>query len=490
MKLTFIILIITLSYNFTFSQQIIEYSLEDIILIAQSESPEVKLAEIKQSNAYWNYQSFLGDYKPQVDLSIVAPQLTRAVSPITQNNGTSVFIEQSQMRSDVSIGLFQNITATGARVFASSGLQRLDIFQTSTIPSNTSYLSNPISFGFTQPIFGFNELKWNKKIDPLIYEESKYIFSEDLESVANQAVSIYFELMVSQLNLEASLDRKAVADTLFMLGQNRFEVGNIAETELLQLQMDVMRTNSDIASSRLNVQTINERLRDFLGITEDVQFKLELPEGVPTIVIDQNVALAYSKQNRSRIIQLQRLLLEAERNVDRTKANAGINGELTGNVGVTGFGASLKNTYSDLLDQEQIRLSITIPIADWGKSKANYEIAKSNLEQTALTTKLEKVKFEREIVIAVQQFGLVQENVNLAKLSYETSQKRYDLTRKRYLIGKIEITDLTLAENEQENQRKQYIQAISSFWQAYYNIRSLTLYDFINDVSLVKEVKQ
>jgi len=411
MKLTFIILIITLSYNFTFSQQIIEYSLEDIILIAQSESPEVKLAEIKQSNAYWNYQSFLGDYKPQVDLSIVAPQLTRAVSPITQNNGTSVFIEQSQMRSDVSIGLFQNITATGARVFASSGLQRLDIFQTSTIPSNTSYLSNPISFGFTQPIFGFNELKWNKKIDPLIYEESKYIFSEDLESVANQAVSIYFELMVSQLNLEASLDRKAVADTLFMLGQNRFEVGNIAETELLQLQMDVMRTNSDIASSRLNVQTINERLRDFLGITEDVQFKLELPEGVPTIVIDQNVALAYSKQNRSRIIQLQRLLLEAERNVDRTKANAGINGELTGNVGVTGFGASLKNTYSDLLDQEQIRLSITIPIADWGKSKANYEIAKSNLEQTALTTKLEKVKFEREIVIAVQQFGLVQENV-------------------------------------------------------------------------------
>jgi len=58
------------------------------------------------------------------------------------------------------------------------------------------------------------------------------------------------------------------------------------------------------------------------------------------------------------------------------------------------------------------------------------------------------------------------------------------------LIGKIEITDLTLAENEQENQRKQYIQAISSFWQAYYNIRSLTLYDFINDVSLVKEVKQ
>jgi len=487
MKFTFTTLLVIVCLQVTLAQSSTEYSLDDIIKIAQSESPEVKLAEIVKSNAYWNYQSFLGDYKPQIDLSINAPQLTRTVSPITQNNGTSVFLEQSQMRSDVSIGLFQNISATGARVFASTGVQRLDIFETNNIPSDISYLSNPISFGFTQPLFGFNNLKWRKKIDPLIYEESKYKYSEDLEAVANQAVSNYFDLMVSQLNLKASLDRKSVADTLYELGQKRFEVGNIAETELLQLQMDVMRTDSDIAKSKLNVQTTNERLRDFLGIAEETEFKLELPAGVPTVEIEQDKALAYSRQNRSRVKQLKRILLEAERNVELTKAEAGINGQITGNVGVTGFGSSLNKAYGGLIDQEQVSLSLIIPIADWGKSKANYEIAKSNYELTELNTKLEKVKFERDVVIAVQQFGLVQDNVKLAKLSYVTSQKRYDLTRKRYLIGKIEITDLTLAENEQENQRKQYVQSISDFWNAYYNIRSLTLYDFINDVSLVKD---
>jgi len=487
MKFIYIFLLVGVCFRSTFSQDLVKYSLDDIINIAQSESPEVKLAEIRKSNAYWNYQSFLGDYKPQIDLSIDAPQLNRSVSPITQNNGTTVFIEQSQMRSNVSVGLFQNVTATGARVFASTGIQRLDIFKTSTIPSDISYLSNPISFGFTQPLFGFNDLKWRKKINPLIYEESKYVFSEDMEAVANQAVNNYFELMVAQLNLKASIDRKSVADTLYELGVKRFGVGNIAETELLQLQMDVMRTDSDIARSKLNVQTTNERLRDFLGITEQTDFDLELPDGVPEVIIDQDVALGYSRQNRSRIKQLKRLLLEAERNMERTKAEAGINGQITGNLGVSGFGGSIGNAYNGLVDNEQISLSLTIPIADWGKNKANYEIAKSNYDLVALNTSLEKVNFERDVVIAVQQFGLVQDNVKLARLSYETSQKRYDLTRKRYLIGKIEITDLTLAESEQENQRKQYIQAISDFWKAYYNIRSLTLYDFINNVSLVKE---
>lgn len=463
------------------------YTLDDIIKIAQAESPEVKLAEIRKSNAYWVYQSFLGDYKPQIDLGLTLPQLTRRVSPVTQPDGTDIFISRSQMSSDVSIALTQNVTATGGRVFASTGLERLDIFKTGTNNASTSYLSNPINFGFTQPLFGFNDLSWNKRINPMVFEESKYKYSEDLEAVANQAVNIYFELMVSQLNLEASKDRKAVADTLYTLGESRFSVGNIAETELLQLEMDVMRSNSDISRNQLNVQTTNEKLRDFLGITEETTFNLVLPDGVPDVYIDEQLALSESRKNRSRIKQLKRILLEAERNVERTKANAGISGELTGTIGFSGFGQTFGDSYTNLLDQQLVRVGLNIPIADWGKSKADYEIAKSNYELTELDTKLEQINFEREVIINVQQFALVKDNVNLAELSYQTARKRYDLTRKRYLIGKVDITDLTLAENEQENQRRQYIQAIRDYWLAYYNIRGLTLYDFIENKSLVVE---
>lgn len=487
MKYIYLVFIFLYTIKIALGQNTQTYNLNNIIEIAQSDSPEVKLAEIRKSNAYWVHQSFLGDYKPQIDLGLTLPQLTRTVSPITQPDGTDVFIARSQMSSNVNIALTQSILATGGTVFASTGIERLDIFKTNINNANTSYLTNPFTLGFQQPLFGFNSLKWNKKIAPLVYEESKYRYSEDLEAVANQAVNIYFELMVAQLNLKSAIDRKSVSDTLYSLGQNRFSVGNIAETELLQLQMDVMRANSDISRNKLTVQTTNERLRDFLGVKQETDFNLELPEGVPEVFISEEEALAYSRQNRSRVKQLKRTLLEAERNVEQSKADAGISGQVTGSVGFTGLGPSFGDAYGELLDQQQVRIGLSIPIADWGKAKARYEIAKSNYDLTKINTELDQVNFEREVIIAIQQFGLVQDNVKLAKLSYETSQKRYDLTRKRYLIGKIEITDLTLAENEQENQRKQYIQAISDFWKAYYNIRSLTLYDFINDVSLVKE---
>jgi outer membrane protein TolC len=224
-----------------------------------------------------------------------------------------------------------------------------------------------------------------------------------------------------------------------------------------------------------------------LGIYEDVNFNLDLPLEVPEIYIDMEIALAQARNNRSTIISLQRRLLEAEAQVESSKANTGLSGQLSGEVGLTGFGGNISDAYSTLTDQEVITLRLTIPIADWGKAKAAYEIQKSNYELVDLNTGLDRINFENEVKIAVQQFELVKENVELSKRSYELSQKRYDLTRKRYVIGKLDITELNLADIEQESQRQAYIQSINSFWDAYYNIRSLTLYDFINNTPLVKE---
>ena len=269
------------------------------------------------------------------------------------------------------------------------------------------------------------------------------------------------------------------------MGENRFSVGNIAETDLLLLEMDVMRSNTDISSAQLQKQTANEDLRNFLGIYDDISFDLNLPLEIPDVLIDKELALAEARRNRSTVLSLQRRLLEAESIVNREKAETGINGQISGDIGITGFGGNIKDAYSSLIDQEVVALRLSIPIADWGKSKARYEIAKSNYDLIRLNTGLDEINFENEVKIAVQQFELVKQNVTLSKRSYEASQKRYDLTKKRYVIGKVGITELNLADVEQESQRVSYIQAINSFWSAYYRMRSLTLYDFINNTSLV-----
>lgn len=50
--------------------------------------------------------------------------------------------------------------------------------------------------------------------------------------------------------------------------------------------------------------------------------------------------------------------------------------------------------------------------------------------------------------------------------------------RNRYLIGKIDITNLFIAQNERDSATRSYIQALRNYWLGLYNLRRLTLYDF------------
>ncbi|MCB0577947.1 MAG: hypothetical protein KDD10_01385 [Phaeodactylibacter sp.] len=52
------------------------------------------------------------------------------------------------------------------------------------------------------------------------------------------------------------------------------------------------------------------------------------------------------------------------------------------------------------------------------------------------------------------------------------------MTRKRYRIGKILVTDPNIAISEEANARRAYISALRTFWLAYYDLRRLALYDF------------
>ncbi|WP_262489566.1 hypothetical protein [Jejuia pallidilutea] len=49
------------------------------------------------------------------------------------------------------------------------------------------------------------------------------------------------------------------------------------------------------------------------------------------------------------------------------------------------------------------------------------------------------------------------------------------------MLGKITITDLNIALQEKDQAIFQYLNSLQKFWQDYYILRQLTLYDFIND---------
>ncbi|MCB0611400.1 MAG: TolC family protein [Lewinellaceae bacterium] len=461
-------------------------SLEQTIALAHKDAPDVQIAKTAFVGSYWRFRSFQADYKPIIQLEGDFPNINRSIQSIILPDGQEKFIPRSLMNNSLGVSVQQGIGLTGGRIFARTQLQRLDIFSSGTAGGQVSYLVNPISFGFIQPIFGFNSLKWNKRIEPLRYEESQKGYSEDMEEVSYQTANLFFDVLIAQLNLEAARRDKANADTLYAISKGRFEVGRIAETELLQIELRVMSADADLSSNMLALQTSTERLRDFLGIREAVYFKLDPPAEIPTFQIDAEEALTSGRANRSQTINFQRQLEEAERNVAQARANRGFNMDFYLSFGLSQTAPTFNEALRNPLDQELVTLGMNVPIVDWGKSKATVETAVANANLTRLQVDQQRVNFEREILVKVQQFDLVRSQVRIAERSHEIALKRLDMTRKRYLIGNILITDLNLAILEEASARQGYTAALRNFWLAYYDLRRLTLYDFENDRSLIQ----
>jgi outer membrane protein TolC len=328
-------------------------------------------------------------------------------------------------------------------------------------------------------------MKWRKRIEPMVYRESEKQYSEQMEMIANQAAGLFFDLLISQLDAEAALRDKANADTLLILSQGRFDVGKIAETDLLQIKLNAMQAEARLAEAQLNMQSNAEQLRDFLDLQGQVDFDLVPPYDLPPVLIDPEEALTFALQHRSTVVTFDRRLQEAERDVDRARGETGVTASLIGQFGLTQTGADLDQVYTNLLDQEVVTLSLTVPIADWGKSRARRAVALSNLELEQRQVDQERENFRRIVMLRAQQFDLVRRNAELAKQSLDAARTRYDITYQRYLIGKISVTDLNLALADQENARRAYLQSVRDFWMALYEIRGLTLYDFVTDRSLM-----
>ncbi|HEX5111638.1 MAG TPA: TolC family protein, partial [Saprospiraceae bacterium] len=163
----------------------------------------------------------------------------------------------------------------------------------------------------------------------------------------------------------------------------------------------------------------------------------------------------------------------------------GVTVDFGGSFGLTQTGPELNHVYTDLIDEERFTIGIRAPIADWGKSKAKRSVAEANLELEQRKIDQEKENFRRVVVLRAQQFDLVRRNAEIAQRYMESAKKRYEITYQRYLIGKISITDLNLALTEQETSRRGYLQAIRDFWSAVYELRGLTLYDFVGEKSLM-----
>ena len=471
-KYIYLFLIITGSY--TLSSQT-TMSIEECIALAQSQSAAAKHARHDYQIADYDYKLYRKSLLPMLTLSGELPAFNRTISKITLPDGTESFVAQSSGNYSGSLSVNQAIPFTGGQFYVSSGLQRLDMYQNGT---NTSYLANIMNVGIRQPIIAYNPYKWQKRIEPIQYKKAQRTFIEAMENSALQAIELYFSLLEAQLSLTLSIQNKANNDTLLQMAKARFVLEKITEDELLEVEVNNLNLTIQIEELQHSWQDRQAALADFLGLSSGTDLVLIMP-----FVINKNIEKeqAYHEALTNGTIELdhQRRLLEAQSNVARARADNGFALNLNASFGLSKNDAVFKDAYRNPLDQEQITLSFTIPIVDWGIAKYKRKRAEVLMQDVSIAVGQEKLDFRRTLYSTVNQYNLQSYQLNLAEKVGELAGKRFEMSKERYMSGKVGFLDYSVAQNEKDNAQITYIQALQKSWIKYYEIRKLTLFDFL-----------
>ncbi|MGE5350368.1 MAG: TolC family protein [Actinomycetota bacterium] len=459
------------------SQEIKRLTLDEVITLASEQSPNALIAKHRFRASYWQYRTFVAEYRPTLSLTGNLPDYSTAYSRVW-NSVTQQweYASTNVLQTSGNLSLAQNIGLTGGSISLFSDLTYEKNFET----DGERYITSPLNVRLTQPLFRYNELRWQKKIEPLKYEEARKTYLRDIENVHMMAVQYFFNLAQAQINKEIAETNMQNADTLYQIARGRYNLGTIAEDELLQMELSYLNAGTAINESEMNLRDRELKLRSFLGFNQSVRLELLIPNVIPDLQVEVSEVLRLAEQNNPELIALERQLVEAQSSVAQAKAEKGLNANLTASYGLRDQDPLLNMAYDRPNQQQTIRVGFSLPILDWGQGRGRYKMAKSSEELTRVQVEQSRIDFEQNLLLDVEMFNLQDDQVKIAAKSDTVAAKMFEVTKQRFLIGKIDVLELNNADTKKDQNKRNYIQALNNYWTYYYNMRALTLFDFVN----------
>jgi outer membrane protein len=449
-------------------------SLSQVVDMARSRSIASKQAFTTRETKYWLYRTYRSNYQPQLSLNGTLPGYNKTFTEVQQPDGTILFQSIHNNNSSLNLSFSQSIAATGGTVFGTTRLQRFDDFDR----KNTLYNGVPFGIGYSQPLFQFNPLRWDNKIEPLKFNESKQAYIESMEQIAINANGYYFDLLLAQVNYQIAETNLQNTNMIRRVANEKFELGKITRNEILQLELEQLKAQKAAGIARRDMEIATLNLRSYTGLQNIDKISLLLPVAVINMEVSVNKVLKEAYENRSDAIAFVRRMSEAKRDVSKAKGDNGLNATLTAQLGFSKSGPSVPKVYQSPQDQQEIQISFIIPILDWGRSKSRTKTAEANMQFTAYAVEQDKQVFTQEIVTQVTLFEMMREQLTFTAKADSIASEKYQIAKDRYVLGNMSITDLGIAFQEKDQAKRDYVSALRDFWGAYYQLRYLSLYDF------------
>lgn len=479
-----VLFIASMVSGWALAQEQIRLNLQQVIELANDSSLEALRTQNLYQAKYWEYRTFKANRLPSLMLNMTPAEYNRDITKrYDYQQNIDVYRTQQSFFAGGGLSLRQNFDLTGGTFYVDSKLDYLRNFGDNRV---TQFTSIPIRIGYAQNLLGYNAFKWDRRIEPLKYEKARKELIYNMERVSEQATACFFTLALAQAEYRLAKENLLSSDTLYRIGEERYKIAAISQADLLTLKLDRVNARNTLQTQSSELKRAMFALASFLNLSKQAHLELELPERPRELTVSADEALQWCKANNPQLIELKQSILEAERQVSKTKSESRFNASINASVGFNQAAERLREVYRDPMRQDLVSVSVAVPLIDWGVRKGKHNMAQNTLNVTKISARQGELTLEEEVIMTVGEFNSQQAFMRSASEALDLSVLAYEQTRQRFVIGKVDVNSLMLARNRQQQAQQNYITALQKYWTHYYKIRRLTLYDFVHNTSLVQ----
>ena len=322
-------------------------TLDQAIVMARSESVLALKARASFVSSYWAWRSYVASRLPSLAAYGRVGSLNRSLTLLqSYETGEMRYAATSNMQNSLGLSVRQIIPLTGGTVSLNSDISRIDQFGTNR---NLTWYAQPVTFSYSQPMFSFNQYKWEQKISPKEYEKARRTYLESMEEVTSRAVQYFFNLLQAKLSLETARTGYSNTSRMLHVAEERVKLGGITRDEYLQLELKSLNDSISVRDHELTFREAQMNFCSFMGLGSGMDVLPVMQDEVPDILVDYDMVLAKSIENSSFSLGNEISILNAEQAIAQAKANRGLSMTISARFGLSNSAADLPATMGIML---------------------------------------------------------------------------------------------------------------------------------------------
>ena len=419
--------------------------------------------------ARYAWLSWMASRKLQLELSATPLQFEQVMTQrYVSDTDNDEYRQQKRLLSSANLQAQQVMEPWGGSFYASTGLAFLGNYGDN---NQHQYAVTPVRVGYRQELLGFNPYRWNRQTEPMRLTVAQQQMNYSVEQAAAEAVKRFFLLAVTQEQLKMAQEQIQSCDTILAIGNRRFRIASMT------LQRSLAATA--LKSAQLSHQQAVRSLAVWLGMDEHTHIQLVIPTVLPRLNVAASDAIDHASHNNPNYLSMQLKELEARRDAEQLKRKKGLNASIDASIGLNQVADRFDYAWRKPLVQNQVMVSLTVPIVDHGKKRNAWLAAQSKAETASRQREEQQRDTELDVTQTVAEVNQRQSMVDDAHHALRTAEDAYTAMLQRFIRGQANVNDLSLAQQYWQTARINQVTALQNFWNSYFHLRLLTLYDYL-----------